>query len=231
MRVLVVEDDVDVARFIRKGLAEQAYAVDVAGDGENALYMARINSYDAAILDLLIPVPDGLEVCRTLRAGGSTIPILFLTARASVDAKIEGLDAGADDYLAKPFEFGELLARLRALLRRPSVRVSPVITAGALRIETRSHRVSIEGHSLTLTTREYAVLEYLARDAGRVITRDEIAEHVWNEEFDPFSNVIEVYINRLRRHIEKVTNTKYIHTVRGSGYMLQVDEAASVARH
>jgi two-component system copper resistance phosphate regulon response regulator CusR len=231
MRVLVVEDEADVARFIRKGLVEQAYAVDVAGDGEDALYMARINSYDAAILDLLIPVRDGLEVCRTLRAGGSTLPILFLTARGSVDAKIAGLDAGADDYLAKPFEFGELLARLRALLRRPSVRVTPVITAGALKIETRSHRVSIEGHPLTLTTREYAVLEHLARDAGRVITRDEIAEHVWNEEFDPFSNVIEVYINRLRRHIEKVTATKYIHTVRGSGYMLQVDEAASVARH
>jgi two-component system copper resistance phosphate regulon response regulator CusR len=232
MRVLVVEDDVDVARFIRKGLVEQAYAVDVAGDGENALYMARINPYDAAILDLLIPVPDGLEVCRTLRAGGSTIPILFLTARASVDAKIEGLDAGADDYLAKPFEFGELLARLRALLRRPAAGpVTPVITAGALELDTRSHRVSLAGHPLTLTTKEYEVLAYLAHDAGRVITREEISEHVWNEEFDPFSNVIEVYINRLRRHIEKVTEKKYIHTVRGSGYMLQVDETTPAARH
>ncbi len=231
MRVLVVEDDVDVARFIRKGLVEQSYAVDVAGDGEKALYMARINAYDAAILDVLIPVPDGLEVCRTLRAGGSTVPILFLTARASVDAKIAGLDAGADDYLAKPFEFGELLARLRALLRRPAARDTPMITAGGLEIDTRSRRVSIEGHQLTLTTKEYAVLEYLAHEAGRVITREEIAEHVWNEEFDPFSNVIEVYINRLRRHIEKVTGNRYIHTVRGAGYMLQVDEAPSAAQH
>jgi two-component system copper resistance phosphate regulon response regulator CusR len=231
MRVLVVEDEVDVARFIRKGLVEQAYAVDVAADGEAALYMARINAYDAAILDLLIPAPDGLDVCRTLRSDGSTMPILFLTARGSVDAKIAGLDAGGDDYLAKPFEFSELLARLRALMRRGGTRVMPVITVGNLEIDTRSHRARLEGHTLTLTTKEYAVLEYLAHDSGRVISREEISEHVWNEEFDPFSNIIEVYINRLRRHIEKVSDTKLIHTIRGAGYMLQVDAAAPAARH
>jgi two-component system copper resistance phosphate regulon response regulator CusR len=231
MRVLVVEDEVDVARFIRKGLVEQAYAVDVAADGESALYMAGIHTYDVAILDLLIPAPDGLDVCRTLRASGSTMPILFLTARGSVDAKIAGLDAGGDDYLAKPFEFGELLARLRALLRRGGTKVMPVITVGNLEIDTRSHRVRLENQILTLTTKEYAVLEYLAHDSGRVISREEISEHVWNEEFDPFSNVIEVYVNRLRRHIEKVSDTKLIHTIRGAGYMLQVDAEAPAVRH
>lgn len=231
MRILVVEDDTDVARFLRKGLTEQAYAVDVAGDGERALYLARINTYDAAILDLLIPPPDGLEVCRTLRQGGSTIPILFLTARGSVDAKIAGLDAGADDYLAKPFEFGELLARLRALIRRVGTRSMPVISLGGLEIDTRSHRVKLEGHTLTLTTKEYAILEYLAHDSGRIISREEIAEHVWNEEFDPFSNVIEVYINRLRRNIERVSDKKLIHTIRGAGYMLEVDGVPPAARH
>jgi two-component system copper resistance phosphate regulon response regulator CusR len=229
MRVLVAEDEVDVARFIRKGLIEQSYAVDVAPDGERALYMARINTYDAAILDLVIPAPDGLDVCRTLRAGGSTIPILFLTARGSVDAKIAGLDAGGDDYLAKPFEFSELLARLRALLRRADSPVMPVITVGDLEIDTRSHRVRFEGHTLTLTTKEYAVLEYLAHNSGRVISREELSEHVWNAEFDPFSNVIEVYINRLRRHLGKVSDVKLIHTIRGEGYMLRVDATAPAA--
>jgi DNA-binding response OmpR family regulator len=231
MRVLVAEDEVDVARFIRKGLVEQSYAVDVAPDGESALYMARINMYDAAILDLLIPDPDGLEVCRTLRADGSTMPILFLTARGSVDAKIAGLDAGGDDYLAKPFEFSELLARLRALLRRGGTKVMPMITVGDLEVDTRSHRVRFEGHTMTLTTKEYAVIEYLAHNSGRVISREELSEHVWNAEFDPFSNVIEVYINRLRRHIEKVSETKLIHTIRGEGYTLQVDAEAPAARH
>ncbi|HEX9459312.1 MAG TPA: response regulator transcription factor [Thermoanaerobaculia bacterium] len=231
MRVLVVEDEVDVARFIRKGLVEQSYAVDVAPDGERALYMARLNAYDAAILDLLIPAPDGLDVCRTLRADGSTMPILFLTARGNVDAKIAGLDAGGDDYLAKPFEFEELLARLRALLRRTGTKLMPVITIGDLEIDTRSHRVRFEGQTLALTTKEYAIVEYLAHNSGRVVSRQELAEQVWNAEYDPFSNVIEVYINRLRRHLAKVSETKLIQTIRGEGYMLQVDAAAPAARH
>ena len=231
MRVLVVEDEVDVARFIRKGLIEQSYAVDVASDGEKALYMARLNTYDAAILDLLIPAPDGLDVCRTLRADGSTMPILFLTARGSVDAKIAGLDAGADDYLAKPFEFEELLARLRSLLRRAGTKMMPVITLGELEIDTRAHRVRLEGQTLSLTTKEYALIEYLAHNAGQTVSRQALSEHVWNAEYDPFSNIIEVYINRLRRHIGRVSAAKLIRTIRGEGYMLQVDAAAPMARH
>jgi DNA-binding response OmpR family regulator len=153
-----------------------------------------------------------------------------LTARATVDAKIAGLDAGADDYLAKPFEFRELVARLRALLRRGGATMSAIFEVGDLQVDTRSHRVSIEGQPLTLTTKEYAVLEYLARNCGRIMTREEIAEHVWGQEFDPFSNLIEAYINRLRRHIERVSSKKFIHTVRGSGYMLEPETAATNAR-
>jgi DNA-binding response OmpR family regulator len=223
MRVLLVEDDADVARFIRKGLIEQAYAIDVAEDGASALYLASINTYDAVVLDLMIPAPDGLEVCRSLRAGGSTVPILMLTARDSVEEKIAGLDAGADDYLAKPFEFGELLARLRALLRRGGATISTLLEVGELTIDTRSHRVTIGGRPLTLTTKEYSVLEHLARNAGRIVTREDIAEHVWNQEFDPFTNLIEVYVNRLRRHIEKVSDKKLIQTIRGAGYMLEAE--------
>ena len=151
----------------------------------------------------MIPGPDGMEVCRRVRAGGSNVPILMLTARGGVDEKIAGLDAGADDYLAKPFEFGELLARLRALLRRGAVLAPLQICVGDLEIDTRSHRVAIRGQAITLTTKEYSVLEYLARNSGRIVTREELGEHVWNQEFDPFSNLIEVYINRLRRHFDR----------------------------
>jgi two-component system copper resistance phosphate regulon response regulator CusR len=222
MRVLVVEDEADVARFLRRGLMEQAYAVDIVAEGETALETAALNAYDAIILDIMIPAIDGIAVCRQLRASGSSVPILMLTARGSVDEKITGLDAGADDYLSKPFQFGELLARLRALLRRGSTKVlSPIMEVGEMQLDTRSHRVSIAGHPLMLTTKEYSVLEYLARNAGRIVTREEIAEHVWGQDFDPFSNLIEVYINRLRRHMEKVSPARYIATVRGSGYMLE----------
>jgi two-component system OmpR family response regulator len=227
MRLLVVEDEVDVARFLRRGLMEEAYAVDVVEDGESALEAAAINPYDGIVLDLMIPGPNGVEVCRSIRESGSHVPILMLTARGSVDEKIAGLDAGADDYLGKPFEFGELLARLRALLRRGSVTTDPVIATGALEIDTRSHRVVIEGHPVTLTTKEYSVLEYLARNAGRIVTREEISEHVWGQDFDPFSNLIEVYINRLRRNIEKVSALRFIQTVRGSGYMLEAPGTAA----
>lgn len=221
MRLLLVEDDVDVARFVRKGLMEESYAVDVATDGGAALEMAALTTYDGIILDLLIPAPDGIEVCRNLRAEGLPVPILMLTARDTVEDKITGLDAGADDYLAKPFEFRELLARVRALLRRGGARMSAVFAVGELEIDSASHRVKVNGQSLTLTTKEYSVLEYLARNASRIVTREEIAEHVWGQEFDPFSNLIEAYINRLRRHLEKVSTTKFIHTVRGAGYMLE----------
>jgi two-component system, OmpR family, copper resistance phosphate regulon response regulator CusR len=221
MRILLVEDDEDVARFVRRGLMEQAYAVDVASTGDDALELAAVSTYDAIVLDLMIPSPDGIEVCRSLRGAGSAVPILMLTARGAVDDRIAGLDAGADDYLAKPFEFGELLARLRALLRRGGATLSPLIRVGELELDTRSHRVSLEGRPLTLTTKEYSLLEFLSRNAGAIVTREQIAEHVWNQEFDPFTNLIEVYINRLRRHIERASARKLIHTVRGAGYMLE----------
>jgi two-component system, OmpR family, copper resistance phosphate regulon response regulator CusR len=224
-RILLVEDEVDVARFISKGLVEQAYAVDAIESGESALYLTGINTYDVVILDVMIPAPDGLEVCRRLRQTGSTVPILMLTARDSVDDKIAGLDAGADDYLAKPFEFRELLARLRALLRRGGATLSAKMQVGVLEIDTRSHRVTIGGKAVTLTTKEYGVLEFLARNTGRIVSREEISEHVWNQDFDPFSNLIEVYINRLRRHIEKVSGPKLIQTVRGAGYILDAQSS------
>lgn len=221
MRILLVEDDPQIARFVRKGLTEQSYAVDVAATGEEALYQASIGSFDAIVLDVIIPAPDGVEVCRRLRAQGSKVPILMLTARDAVPDRIVGLDAGADDYLVKPFQFEELLARLRALLRRGGATLPAVIAVGGLEIDTRSHRVRLDSKPVPLTTKEYALLEFLARNAGRIVGREEIAEHVWNEEFDPFSNLIEVYVNRLRRNIEKVSRKKLIQTVRGAGYMLE----------
>ena len=221
MRILLVEDDPQMARIIRRGLAENAYAVDAVSTGEDALYRAGLADYDAIVLDVMIPPPDGFEVCRRLRAEGSAVPILMLTARDAVADRVGGLDAGADDYLIKPFQFDELLARLRALLRRRGAPEAPVVSVGPLELDTRSHRVRLEGQPIALTTKEYALLEYLARNAGRIVGRAEIADHVWDEEFDPFSNLIEVYVNRLRRNLEKVTPRKLIHTVRGAGYMLE----------
>ena len=220
MRILVVEDDPDMSRFIARGLGEHAYAVDVAATGEQALERATTAPYDAIVLDARIPPPDGFEVCRMLRAEGNDASILMLTARDSLADRVEGLDSGADDYLVKPFEFPELLARLRALLRRRGARQYPVLETADLRIDTRSHRVTRAGDELALTTKEYALLEFLALNAGRVIGREEIAEHVWNDDFDPFSNLIEVYIGRIRKIVEREGESKLIHTIRGSGYML-----------
>ena len=221
MRILIVEDDPDMSRFIARGLSEQSYAVDVAATGGAAIEAATTAAYDAIILDAMIPPPDGFEVCRHLRAEGIDATILMLTARDSLADRVEGLDSGADDYLVKPFEFAELLARLRALLRRRGTRQYPVIDVADLRLDTRSHRVTRAGHELQLTTKEYALLEYLSVNAGRVMGREEIAEHVWNEEFDPFSNLIEVYIGRLRRLVDRDGDVKLIHTIRGSGYILE----------
>ena len=224
MRILVVEDDPDMSRFIARGLSEQSYAVDVAATGDAALEAASTASYDVIILDAMIPPPDGFEVCRQLRSEGIDATILMLTARDSLADRVEGLDSGADDYLVKPFEFAELLARLRALLRRRGARQYPVIEVGDLRVDTRSHRVTRAGLELQLTSKEYALLEYLSVNAGRVMGREEIAEHVWNEEFDPFSNLIEVYIGRLRRLVERDRQAKLIHTIRGTGYILELRE-------
>jgi DNA-binding response OmpR family regulator len=218
MRLLLVEDDSGIARFMAKGLREQAYAVDIAGTGGDALYQAEINTYDLIILDVMIPGRDGFEVCRALRKSGLRTPILMLTARDGVEDRIKGLDQGADDYLTKPFEFGELLARLRALLRRSSELRPPQITVADLVIDSAAQTAARAGRNIPLTTKEFALLEYLARNAGRVVGRAEIAEHVWDETFDPFSNLIEVYVNRLRGKVDSGFGTPLIQTRRGAGY-------------
>jgi len=220
MRILLVEDEPSAARMLAKGLREQTYAVDVAQDGEAAIYQASVNDYDLIILDIMLPHKDGFEVCRELRNKGLTIPILILTARDAVQDRIMGLDIGADDYLTKPFDFHELLARLRALLRRgPALRPETVAIAD-LSVDTRARQVSRGGRQIELTAKEYALLEYLARRAGEVVSRAEIAEHVWEENFDPFSNLIEVYVQRLRRKIDEGHALKLLRTRRGEGYML-----------
>jgi DNA-binding response OmpR family regulator len=220
MRVLLVEDDPRIARFVAQGLREQTYAVDVTGDGEDALYKLSVNDYDAVILDVMITGRDGFEVCRELRAAGSAVPVLMLTARDAVEDRVAGLDTGADDYLTKPFEVAEMLARLRALLRRGHAVSTLVIAVADLVIDTRAHRVTRGGRPVELTAKEYALLEYLARERGRVLGRAEIAEHVWDENFDPMSNLIDVNINRLRRKIDDGFAAPLIHTRRGEGYLL-----------
>lgn len=229
MRILLVEDDARVARFVARALREQAYAVDTVANGEDALYQVAINTYDAVILDVMIPGRDGFDVCRELRATQAPIPVLMLTARDAVEDRITGLDLGADDYLTKPFEVGELLARLRALLRRGNELRPATIKVADLELDTRGQQARRDGKQIALTTKEYALLEYLARNAGRVIGREEISEHVWDETFDPFSNLIEVYINRLRRKVDESFDVPLIHTRRGAGYVLQVsgDESNS----
>lgn len=225
MRLLLVEDDSRIARFVAKGLREHAYAVDVARSGEEALYQAAINTYDLLILDVMIPEPNGFAVCRELRNAGHGLPILMLTARDAVEDRIEGLDRGADDYLTKPFVFRELLARLRALLRRPSGLRPAQLVVADLVVDTAGQTVSRGGKPISMTTKEYALTEFLARNAGRVVGRAEIAEHVWDEEFDPFSNLIEVYINRIRRKIDGDSVRPLLHTRRGAGYILSTTDS------
>ena len=221
MRVLLVEDEPDAARMVAKGLREQAYAVDVVADGEAACYQAQVADYDVVVLDVLLPLKNGLEVCRELRREGFSAPILMLTARDAVEARIAGLDSGADDYLTKPFEFGELLARLRALIRRGARPLLPErLRIAFLELDTRAHRVTKRGREVTLTAREYALLEYLARRGGQVVGRAEISEHVWDESYEPFSNVIEVYVRRLRRKLDDPGVESLIRTRRGEGYEL-----------
>ena len=220
MRILLVEDDPGVRRFVVKGLREQAYAVDTAATGEEALYQADINEYDLIILDVMIPAPDGFEVCRQLRKSSKRMPILMLTARDAVEDRVSGLDRGADDYLTKPFEFRELLARLRALLRRSTELHPPRLVVGDLMLDTAAQSATRAGQAISLTHKEYALLEYLVRSSGRVVSRADIAEHVWDETFDPFSNLIEVYINRLRRKIDPDGTSALLQTRRGAGYIL-----------
>lgn len=223
MRILVVEDEAVGAEVLARGLREHAYAVDVASDGLAALEQAQINSYDLIVLDVMLPRLDGVEVCRRLRAGGATVPILLLTARGGFDHRVEGLDAGADDYLPKPYHLPELLARIRALLRRGPALKSSVLAVADLAIDTRAGRVTRGGRPVALTAKEYALLEYLTRRAGEVVGRADIAEHVWDDSFDPMSNLIEVYIQRLRRRLDDGHAVKLIQTRRGAGYSLQAE--------
>jgi two-component system copper resistance phosphate regulon response regulator CusR len=220
MRILLVEDDAVIASSLSKGLREEAYAVDVASDGDAAVYQAAINPYDAIVLDVMLPKRDGFAVCRELRRRGMTTPVLMLTARDAVSDRIAGLDTGADDYLTKPFELGELLARLRALLRRGPALAPAVLRVADLELDTHAHRATRAGRDVSLTTREYALLEFLARNAGRVVGRAEISDHVWDDNYDPFSNLIESYINRLRRKLDAPGLPPLIHTRRGAGYLL-----------
>jgi two-component system copper resistance phosphate regulon response regulator CusR len=217
MRILIVEDNPKLARFMERGLSESSYAVDVAAGGRSALYQLAINPYDLLILDLGLPDLDGMEVCRRIRAEGSKVLVLMLTARDATTDRIAGLDAGADDYLTKPFAFGELLARVRALLRRGAVTAAATLQAGDLLVDTVARRATRAGRDLELTTKEFALLEYFARNPARVIGRADIAEHVWNESFDPVSNLIEVYVQRLRK---KLGPPPLLRTRRGAGYVL-----------
>lgn len=220
MRILVVEDEIEAATVLARGLREHAFAVDTASDGSHALEQIAINDYDLIILDILLPGISGLEVCRQVRRAGATVPILMLTARGEPDQRVEGLDSGADDYLPKPYHFPELLARMRALLRRGPALGSSVIAVEDLSIDTRARKVERAGRPIQLTTKEYSLLRYLAHRQGEVVERAEIAEHVWDDSFDPMSNLIEVYIQRLRRKVDDGHTLKLIHTRRGAGYVL-----------
>lgn len=222
MRILLVEDDARMAGFIRRGLREENYTVDVARDGEEGLYLAQLNGYDLVILDLLLPKKSGLEVLKTLRLEKITSPVLILTAKDKPSDKAAGLDAGADDYLIKPFSFEEFLARIRALLRRRGDLIPTVLKALDLEMDTLRHRATRAGRELTLTNREYEMLEYFLRHPNELVTRSALAEHVWEHDFDTFSNVIDVFLARLRRKIDDGARVRLLHTVRGSGYMLKV---------
>jgi len=223
MRILVVEDEPTAANVLAKGLREHAYAVDIATDGRAAYEQLGIGDYDLVILDVLLPRINGIDLCRRLRAEATAVPILMLTARGGLNERVEGLDAGADDYLSKPYHFPELLARVRALLRRGPALEPSILSLDDLVVDTRARRVTRGGSPVQLTTKEYTLLEYLMRRRSQVVGRADIAEHVWDNDFDPASNLIEVYIQRLRRKIDDDQPVKLIQTRRGAGYTLSVE--------
>jgi DNA-binding response OmpR family regulator len=227
MRVLVVEDEPGIAQFIRQGLSEAGYAVDVAHDGHEALDYAFVAAYDVLVLDILLPKLDGLRVLRALRDRGIKTPVLLLTAKDTVEDRVRGLDVGADDYLVKPFAFPELVARLRALLRRPPLQMAPILRFGDLEMDTARRAVRRGGRLIELSPREFTLLEYLMRHPRHVLTRTQIAEHVWNFDFFSDSNVVDVYIGYLRRKIDRGFDRPLLQTVRGVGYRLSdaTDEA------
>ena len=226
MRVLVVEDVERMADLLRRGLEEEGYAVDVAGNGEDGRWLATEHDYDAILLDVMLPGTDGFEICRQIRDAGRWAPILMLTARDAVDDRIRGLDAGADDYLTKPFSFEELRARLRALLRRGASERPAVLRVGDLELNPAEHTVRRAGEPIRLTAKEQALLEYLMRRAGEVLTRATLIEHVWDFAFDGDSNVVDVYVRYLREKIDRPFGVDSIETVRGVGYRMRADGAA-----
>jgi DNA-binding response OmpR family regulator len=221
VRVLVVEDEVKMVRAVRRGLEQEGYAVDSASDGDEGLYLATENAYDAIVLDVMLPGIDGFEVCRRLRAERRWAPVLMLTARDTVADRIEGLDVGADDYLVKPFAFGELLARLRALIRRGAVERPAVLRAGDVILDPAAHAVTRSGRQVEMSAREFALLEFLMRHPGEVVSRTAILEHVWDYSYDGMSNVVDVYVGYLRRKLEQPFGRTLIRTVRGVGYVLE----------
>jgi len=221
MRILVIEDEKKVASFIKKGLEEEHYAVDTAHDGETGLYLSENNEYDLIVLDLMIPKIDGLEVLRRTRTNKNNVPILVLTAKDSVEDIVRGLDSGCDDYLTKPFEFVEFLARIRALLRREKTEKEPVLKIRDLTLSLVTHKVTRQGKEIELTSKEYALLEYFMRNPDKILTRTMISEHVWDYYFDSLTNVVDVYVNYLRKKIDKGFEHKLIHTIRGVGYLMR----------
>jgi two-component system OmpR family response regulator len=223
VRLLLVEDDATLADALSRGLRHEGYAVDVAADGDAALLQAAVWDYDGILLDIMLPGTDGLQVCRTLRERECWSPVLMLTARAQVEDRISGLDVGADDYLAKPFDFGELLARLRALLRRAPAERPARLELGDLVIDPARHEVSRAGMRVPLTAREFAVLEFLGRRAGQVTTRAELLDHVWDQNYEGSTNIVDVYVGYLRKKLEQPFGRPLIRTVRGVGWSLEAE--------
>ncbi len=224
MRVLIIEDEKKLAEILKKGLEEHSFTVDLSFDGEDGLYMAETYTFDAVILDVMLPVMDGFTILEKLRERNIEMPVLMLTARGEVKDRIRGLNRGADDYIAKPFDFSELLARLKAVIRRHKGKASPLIEVGDLMIDINSHSVRRGGVDMRLSAREYVVLEYLALNRGKVVSRSELIEHVYDTDFDLDSNVIDVYINYLRNKIDKGFERHLVHTMRGVGYIIKERE-------
>jgi two-component system OmpR family response regulator len=221
LHVLIVEDDAKLVRALERGLKQEGYSADVARSGDDALPLARDGHYDAVVLDVMLPGLDGFEVCRELRRAGRRTPVLMLTARADVPDRIRGLDAGADDYLVKPFDFGELVARLRALVRRGPIDPEPVIEVGSLRVDPDAHVVTRNGRTVELTAREFVLLEFLARNAGRVVSREQLLDHVWQGNRETSPNIVDVYIGYLRKKLDAPSEPQLIRTVRGVGFKVQ----------
>jgi len=223
MQILIIEDEAKIAHILRRGFLEERYNVDIAKDGREALEKATVNTYDIIILDLMIPLIDGITVCKSIREKDANIPILILTAKDDVRDKIEGLDVGADDYVTKPFSIDEIVARVRALLRRGKNADSPILSVADLQLNPAAKTVTRNGHSISLTAREYTLLEYLMRHPDRVLSKSQIIDNVWDYSFEGLSNVVETYIRYLRKKLKITTDSKeLIHTVRGLGYIMRI---------